>query len=845
MKKILIIDGNSILNRAFYGVAPLTASDGTPTGAVFGFIKILKRHFDNLKPDYVVCAFDLPDPTFRHIMYEEYKANRSGMPEDLAVQLPIAKEAATAMGYAVVTCKGYEADDIIGTLAAEAGLRDTEAYILTGDRDSLQLISDNTRVILAKTKGDVLFDRNVFRGEYGIDPEQFVDVKALMGDSSDNIPGVKGIGEKTALKFISAAGSLDKLYEDPTAYGAKGANLEKLTNGKDMAYISRDLARINTDVPGLDRDFVFSDRTQDNAMLSSLFTKLEFDRLRDQFGLCDDAACTLIAEPEIEDISAEDICCNTLDSLIPKGDTAVTVSDEGDSITICAFHDSKEYCARFSGTDSDMLAEFFSGRTLICHDFKGICKLLYPMGITPLCGFDVMLAAYLLSPGEGNYPLDRITQKYLPATAVTGAYAVSLLRDTLEPMLKDSGMLELLRDMEQPLAAVIAKMELAGFTVDGDGLRTYIKTLENTAELLSEQIYMKAGRRFNLNSPKQLGEVLFEDMKLPSGRKTKTGYSTDAETLERLRPYDDIIDDILDYRQLSKLCGTYGDSLVALAGDDGKIHTKLHQTGTATGRLSSSDPNMQNIPVRDQLGRELRKYFTASSPDRVLIDGDYSQIELRLLAELSGDERMRQAFIDGEDIHRRTASQVFGVPFQMVTPELRSRAKAVNFGIVYGIGAFSLSKDLKISRKMADEYITNYLTTYSGVDSFLKGSINHAKTHGYTVTMFGRRRYIPEISSRNKNMQAFGERVAMNSPVQGSAADIIKLAMIKVSDALQREGLDAKLILQVHDELIIDSAKDCADRAAEILKQEMESAAATVVPLSVEVSTGFSWYDAK
>ncbi len=842
MKKILIIDGNSILNRAFFGVAPLTASDGTPTGAVFGFIKILKRHFDSLSPDFAVCAFDLPDPTFRHKMYDGYKANRSGMPEDLAVQLPVAKEVAEAMGYSVVTCAGYEADDIIGTLAAEAGTRDTEAYILTGDRDSLQLISDNTRIILAKTKGDVVFDREVFREEYGIDPEQFVDVKALMGDSSDNIPGVKGIGEKTALKFISAAGSLDKLYEDPTAYGAKGANLEKLTSGKDMAYISRDLARINTDVPRLDRDSVFTEHPQDNAALSALFAKLEFDKLRGSFGL--DWEDAPVQKSDVSDIDVTNVTANELDALIPKGDSAVSVDRTDDGIAVSAYHDGKVYNAVFASGDGDLI-NFFESRSLICHDFKEICKTLYPMGITPTCGFDVMLAAYLLSPGEGNYPLDRVIQKYLPGATVTGAYAVSLLKDILEPMLKDSAMDKLLYEMEQLLAAVLAKMELAGFTVDSEGLRGYIRTLENTAELLTAQIYMKAGKSINLNSPKQLGELLFEDLGLPAGRKTKTGYSTDAETLERLRPYSDIVADILDYRQLSKLCGTYGDSLVSLAGDDGKIHTILHQTGTATGRLSSSDPNMQNIPVRDQLGRELRRYFTASAPDRVLIDGDYSQIELRLLAELSGDERMRQAFIDGEDIHRRTASQVFGVPFQMVTPELRSRAKAVNFGIVYGIGAFSLSKDLKISRKMADEYIQNYLTTYSGVDKFLKGSIEHARTHGYTVTMFGRRRYIPEIASRNKNLQAFGERVAMNSPVQGSAADIIKLAMINVSAALEREGLDAKLILQVHDELIIDSAADCADRAAEILKHEMENAAKTVVPLSVEVSTGFSWYDAK
>ena len=843
MKKILIIDGNSILNRAFYGVAPLTASDGTPSGAVFGFIKILKKHMDSVAPDYTVCAFDLPSPTFRHKMYDLYKANRSGMPEDLAVQLPIAKDAASAMGAAVVTCEGYEADDIIGTVAAEAVSRGVEAYVLTGDRDSLQLIGDNTRVILAKTKEDIIFDRSVFREEYGIDPEQFVDVKALMGDSSDNIPGVKGIGEKTALKFIAAAGSLDKLYEDPSAYGVKGANLEKLISGKDMAYISRDLARINTDIPTLDRDSVFAERTQDNTSLSSLFDRLNFDKLRDSFGLSDGGNEVISVTSDVADVPVVTVTSDEFSKLIPNDNIPTFIAETAGVITVSCYHDDKVFSADFDSADE--LKKFFCDRSLICYDFKNITRLLSKWEISPVCEFDVMLAAYLLSPGEGSYPLDRIIQKYLPGTTVADAYAIALLRDILEPMLKEAEMYELLCNIEIPLSAVLADMENTGFKVDGDGLRAYIASLADTAEILTEQIYMKAGKRINLNSPKQLGELLFDDLGLPAGRKTKTGYSTDAETLEKLRPYSDIVADILDFRQISKLCGTYGESLVSLADCEGKIHTVLHQTGTATGRLSSSDPNMQNIPVRDQLGRELRRYFTASSSDRVLIDGDYSQIELRLLAELSGDERMMQAFIDGEDIHRRTASQVFGVPFPMVTPELRSRAKAVNFGIVYGIGAFSLSKDLRISRKMADEYIKNYLTTYSGVDAFLKGSIEHARTNGYTVTMFGRRRYIPEISSRNKNMQAFGERVAMNSPVQGSAADIIKLAMINVSAALKREGLDAKLILQVHDELIIDSSKDSADRAAEILKYEMEHAAKTTVPLSVEVSTGFSWYDAK
>ncbi len=845
MKKILIIDGNSILNRAFYGVAPLTASDGTPTGAVFGFIKILKRHLDSVSPDFAVCAFDLPAPTFRHKMYDLYKANRSGMPEELAAQLPFAKEAAAAMGFSVVTCEGYEADDIIGTVAADAEKMSTEAYILTGDRDSLQLISDTTHVILAKNKGDVLFDRARFFEEYGISPRQLIDVKALMGDTSDNIPGVKGIGEKTALKLISAAGDLDTLYSEPEKYGAKGANLAKLLSDRDTAYLSRKLAEIDTDAVGFDRQGVFTALSQDDAALSELFTRLEFDRLRDAFGLTEEASPSAAPRIDVISVPTVDISPSELEKSVPVGDTAVDISCSDGTVALSAYFDGKVYRAVISENRLSELSSFFADRPLICHDFKSAVKLLSPAGITPICGFDVMLGAYLLSSGDGNYSEERLVRKYLPDSEVSGAYAARLLCDIIAPMLEAQGMTRLLLDVEQPLAAVLAQMELTGFTVDADKLHRYIASLSDTAEILSEQIFMKAGKRFNLNSPKQLGEVLFEDLGLPSGKKTKTGYSTDAETLEHLRNKNDIVADILDYRQLSKLCGTYGDSLISLAHDDGRIHTRFHQTGTATGRLSSSDPNMQNIPVRDQLGRELRRYFTASAPNRVLIDGDYSQIELRLLAELSGDEEMRRAFICGEDIHRRTASQVFGVPFDSVTPELRSRAKAVNFGIVYGIGAFSLSKDLNISRKTADEYITSYLSTYSGVDSFLRSSVEYAREHGYTVTMFGRRRYIPEISSKNKNTRSFGERVAMNSPVQGSAADIIKLAMISISSVLARGGYDAKLILQVHDELIIDCAADCADEVAELLRREMENAASTAVPLSVEVSTGYSWYDAK
>ncbi len=842
--KILLIDGNSILNRAFYGVAPLTASDGTPTGAVFGFINILKRHLDAVAPDIAVCAFDLPGKNFRHELYSEYKANRSGMPEDLAVQLPMAKDVVGALGLRVAEAAGFEADDVLGTLATEAAARGDDAYILTGDRDSLQLIGDRISVVLVKNKGDILFDRPRFIEEYGVTPEQFIDVKALMGDSSDNIPGVRGIGEKTALKLISAAGDIDTLYADPAAYGAKGATLQKLCDGRDMAYLSKTLATIDRDIPVLDRDLLFTKAEPDNAKLSALFERLEFSNLRHKFGL-DGEKTAPAPMVEVPAIQMTDVLPADLEESLAGAETlSVILTADGDSHELqIAFGETVLRCV-FSDAEQKTVADALSSHPLNCYDFKNFTKYFIPSGAQFECVFDPMLAAYLLSPGEGAYPLDRVSRKYISYNAPQ-AYKVKLLSDVLLPMLSEAGMELLLRNIEIPLSRVLAGMEYTGFAVDGDGIHNYMLSLKSAADALCEQIYFKAGERFNLNSPKQLGEILFDKLGLPSGRKTKTGYSTDAETLERLRPYDDIVGDILDYRQLSKLCGTYGDSLVALSAADGRIHTVFNQTGTATGRLSSSDPNMQNIPVRESLGREIRKYFTASAPGRVLVDGDYSQIELRLLAEMSGDAAMQKAFIDGEDIHRRTASQVFGVPFESVTPELRSRAKAVNFGIVYGIGAFSLAKDLHISRKMADEYIRSYLATYSDVDRFLTESIASARKLGYAVTMFGRRRYIPELSSRNKNLQAFGERVAMNSPVQGSAADLIKLAMIGVDRALREANLDAKLILQVHDELIIDAAEDAAEEAAAILRREMENAAVTTVPMAVDISTGYSWYDAK
>ena len=836
MKKFLIIDGNSIVNRAFYGIRPLSTKDGLPTNAVYGLLTILKKHLDALEPDYIACAFDVHQPTFRHLSYADYKGNRKGMPDELKAQMPYAKRAAAGLGFRIIECPGFEADDVIGTSAAMA--RDhggIETYILTGDRDSLQLIDPTTTVILAKTKEDVLFNEAKFTEEYGITPAQFVDVKALMGDSSDNIPGVVGIGEKTALKLIQTAGSLDALYGDrENGYFKQTAGtVKKLDAGEENAYLSRDLALIRRDAPICSADELFSERPVDRDALIELFGELEFTGMTKRFGLEE-------SEPEAEEetvvTEVDSIAGMTFDSPI-----ALVYADE--TAVICTGTDS--YVCR--NVSADDVTAFVRSNRLICHDFKGLLRSLHISGDGADCVYDTMLAAYLLNSGGGKYALPVVAEQYLRQSEVKpeeAAHAVYRIYETTAPMLEETGMTSLMHEIEIPLSKVLASMEETGFKINPIGIKQYADDLFVAENALADAIWAQAGHPFNINSPKQLGEVLFEEIGLPSGKKTKTGYSTDAETLEELRPYHTIIGDILLYRQTAKLRGTYGDPLIACADENGRIHTKLNQVGTATGRLASSDPNLQNIPVRADMGRELRKYFIAND-GYVLVDADYSQIELRLLAALSGDKTMSEAFVNGYDIHTAVAAQVFGVDEDDVTPELRRRAKAVNFGIVYGIGEFSLSKDLGITRRQAKEYIENYLRTYYGVDAYLKSTIETAKEQGYTSTLFGRRRYIPELKSGNRNQRAFGERVAMNSPIQGTAADVIKIAMIRVSDALKEAGIDARLIMQVHDELIVEAREDVADQAAEILVREMENAVKTAVPLTADCGMGTSWYEAK
>lgn len=826
MKKLLVIDGNSILNRAFFGVKPLSTKDGIPTNAVFGFVNILNRNLELVKPDYCAVAFDLKAPTFRHKMFDAYKAGRHATAPELSEQFPYAKRITEALGFTVVEKEGYEADDILGTFSVMAD-QDTEAYILTGDRDSLQLINDKTTVLLAANSETIKYDRAAFFDKYGVMPEQFVDVKALMGDSSDNIPGVAGIGEKTAVKLIAEFGSLDNLYASlPSSLITAGIN-QKLISGKDNAYMSRRLAKICCDVPlELSVDDI-AVRELDRTVAAELFTKLELSSFIKKYKL--EAATVSDIKPTLE---------IQVGSSIPDG--AITAVELNDGIfTAC---DGK--CI-LSLSEADKIEKFIKTHQIVAFDSKELYKKLETVGIKfRECSGDIMLSAYVLSPGEADYSLSKLVLRYLEETySESAASVVYIIRlfDIMRQKLSEVGAERLMSDIELPVAAVLADMEINGFKIDRSGIASYGERLRSLEAEYSERIYMLAGCEFNINSPKQLGEVLFEKLGLPSGKKTKTGYSTSADILEKLCPYYPIVESILDYRQVTKLRSTYAEGLLREADEDGRIHTNFKQTGTATGRLSSSEPNLQNIPIKTELGREFRKYFVPENKDYILIDADYSQIELRILAHISGDENMIDAFVSGKDIHASTAATIFGVDVTEVTSEMRKRAKAVNFGILYGMGEFRLSNDLGISIKQAKQYIDSYINGYPKIAEYLERVKYEARRDGYVTTMMGRRRYIPELAGKNKILQGFGERVAMNSPIQGSAADIIKIAMINVSKRLC--GIDARLILQVHDELLVEASYQCADEARNILKTEMENAIKLSVPLDVDISVGNNWFE--
>lgn len=851
MKKLLAIDGNSILNRAFYGIRPLTTATGLFTNAVYGMVTILHKHIETISPDAIVTAFDLKAPTFRHKEYEGYKANRKPMPEELAQQLPYAKKVVNELGSRVVTLEGWEADDILGTLAkmADDSSDEWQAYILTGDRDSLQLISKNATILLATNSDTIVFDREKFIETYGITPEQFVDVKALMGDTSDNIPGVPGVGEKTAIKLIAQFGSLDKLYSeldensDAAQILAKGVK-NKLINGRESAYLSQRLAQIDKNAPiGFDLNELEPAEIMREALLET-FRELEFTGLIKRLGLEDENPKRIL---------------EIIEKCVDFSEISEIVKNEQNDI--CTFCFGEKATLSFDGKNMytvkncrlNELIEILKNakKSIVVFDSKKIYHSLEKSEMRILSTFDgdVMLSAYLVDPTDENDSAEFLLNKYLEISKKENeelnAAELFLLNAKLNEIIVERGQEKLLSDIEIPLARVLSDMETVGFKIDINGLERFSDMLGMQIEELREHIYFYAGEEFNINSPKQLGEILFEKMGLPAGKKTQRGYSTSAEVLEKLAPFSQIVCDILEYRQLLKLRSTYGEGLVKAADNDGIIHSNFNQTITATGRLSSTEPNLQNIPVRTELGREMRKYFLPSNSGRVLIDADYSQIELRILAHISGDEKMLEAFREGLDIHAITASEAFGIPIEQVTPEMRKRAKAVNFGIVYGISDFSLAQDIGVSKKQAAAYIDAYLRQYPKVGEYLKNIVEKASADGYVSTMFGRRRYIPELASSKKTVRSFGERVAMNSPIQGTAADIIKLAMINVSRALDQSDYDAKLILQVHDELIIDSNIKDAEAVRDLLVREMESCVKLDIPLTVTATIGNSWYDCK
>ncbi len=860
MKKILCIDGNSILNRAFYGIRLLTTKDGTPTNALYGLVNVISRELETLKPDYAAIAYDLKAPTFRHEIYADYKAGRHAMPDELRAQMPLSRELAVMLGVHVLDKEGYEADDILGTLAAmaEAETEDCCAYLLTGDKDSLQLISPRVHVLLAGNNETTDMDEAAFLTKYGVRPDQFVDVKALMGDSSDNIPGVPGIGEKTALKLIATHGSLDGIYETLATAGHTPGLLRKLTEGKESAYLSQTLARICREVP---LDLTLEDlRTSpmNRALAKELFMRYEFSGFIKRFGLSGEGNSPITPTAQAVDadtpvapsaVTSATISLSDLPALphgryaVAYADATLTLCREG-AITVCPLGESP------SAEDVHTVRAFLRDPaiTVITYDAKTLYHRLADIGINDVnADFDILLAAYAANSGLGSFDLDRISVSYLgkmPEDPSSAILCFEPLADALKAELESTAQWSVFADMEMPLCAVLFDMERRGFRVDSTSITAYGEVLSTVAADLESRIFMYAGRPFNINSPKQLGEVLFDELCLPAPKKTKTGYSTSAEVLEKLTPRHPIIGDILDYRQVTKLKSTYVDGLLKVADADGYVHTTFKQTGTATGRLSSAEPNLQNIPIRTELGRELRKFFIPNAEGRVLIDADYSQIELRLLADIAGDDAMREAFISGFDIHTDTASRVFGVPKDAVSVELRKKAKAINFGIMYGMGEHSLSEDLNISYGEARAYIESYLQSYPDIRRYLDEIVLSAYEHGYVTTKLGRRRRIPELAETNKMRKKFGERVAMNSPIQGTAADIIKLAMIRVHKRLAESGLDAHMILQVHDELIIESSRADADAALQLLCEEMEGALTLSVPLDVEAHIGDNWFEA-
>ena len=876
--KIMVIDGNSILNRAYFGIRNLSNHEGTPTNAVYGFLSTLFKQEDEEKPDRIVVCFDVKEKTFRHKKFDFYKATRKPMEENLAVQLPIIKEVLDALGIVRCEMAGYEADDLLGTISRRANEHGDECVVLTGDRDSLQLAGGGTVVRLVKSSQGkttyTSYTTEKFREEYGFDPIRLIDLKSLMGDSSDNIPGVKGVGEKSAMQLLHDFGSLDGIYEHIDDERIKKGVRTKLLADEQSARDSYWLATIDRSVP-LELDVEnLPEPKMDKAALYALLTRLEFDQFIRRLGLTEEQApAAQLAVPACRAVSSAFEAFTLLDSLT-ESDRVFALT--GKTVRVLCLMDGEEaYCLYADDMGeawNDVLARLFDGSiNLALHDAKDTIKLLLQSGLDPRgISFDTALAAYLIDPTQSSYELPRLAlaccNAMLPdldlddpaalsplggreATEGAAARYLAAMREIFREMndkIEQFGMRKLYYEIELPLERVLAEMENAGCAVAPEELRTFGERLETRIRDLVDGIYQDAGAEFNINSPRQLGEVLFERLGLPAPKKTKTGYSTSAEVLERLRDEHPIIAHILEYRRLTKLKSTYVDGLLAVVDTkDNRIHTHFQQMVTATGRLSSTDPNLQNIPVRTELGRELRRMFVAPDKDHVLIDADYSQIELRVLAHISQDKHMIGAFVAGQDIHAATASKVYHLPLDEITSAMRSSCKAVNFGIVYGISDFSLAQDIGVSRKEAAEFIKTYLDSYPGIENYMSTIKQTAREQGYVTTLFGRRRAVPDIDSKNFNVRSAAERIAMNTPIQGTAADIIKIAMVRVRDRLKREGLESRLILQVHDELILEAPLREKDAAAKILTEEMESAFKMDAPLVAEANCGASWYEAK
>ena len=826
MPGLLIIDGNSIINRAFYGIRPLSTKEGIPTNAIYGFINIMEKAVSDINPEYLTVAFDVSRKTFRNEMFEEYKANRSGMPDELAAQMPYLKEILKAMNITCLEKENYEADDIIGTVSLKCEKENKECYILTGDRDDLQLASEKTRVMLVTTKGgktgtDIYDDKAVME-KYGLTPYEFIHLKGLMGDSSDNIPGVSGVGEVTATKLLKEFSTIDKIYENIDSKTISKGVREKLLKDKDMAFLSFKLATINREVP---MEMNLEDalrKAPDEERLLSVFEKLEFGGFIKKYGLS--------KKEEKKEIDLSDdfsLLLHIKDSfyyLIIEEDIYVKIEET----VLCG----KLY------ENLEFLKPLFENEKIHKYSFgiKDHIVLLEKMGIeykNP--AFDIKIGAYVADPSDNDYRISNIAFKYLKVSLEEDYEAIAVLPElcgSINDTLSDTGADRLFYNVEMPLVSILAGMQIRGIRADKTALEAAGNEFEKRIAALTSEITFMAGENFNINSTKQLGEVLFEKMGLKAGKKTKTGYSTGIEVLEGLKGEHPIIEKLIEYRMISKLKSTYIDGMMNFIDEEGMIHSRFHQTVTQTGRLSSSEPNLQNIPVRTEEGRQLRKVFVPIVSGNIFVSADYSQIELRVLAQICGDANLIEAFEKGEDIHRQAASKIYKVSPSEVTDKMRGEAKAVNFGIIYGKTEFSLAKDLGISRKEAKEIIESYLNEYPNIRGYMINIVESAKENGYVKTLFGRIRYIKELSDRNFNIRQFGERIALNTPIQGTAADIIKIAMVKVSERLKKELPNAHLVLQIHDELVIEAAPEDKEKAAEILTESMENAVKLNVPLS-------------